>query len=147
LNLLGNDNITFSGTNFPHDVATSTFELKFSNGLESPCLIQSSSTNEFVCLTTIFDRIISLGQTYDLSVVINGQTVENTKKFTMMSGIAASKDLNPSSASPVLKTPISITLGEEFPEDLQLNPEDFSVNATSTLNEDYVRYLNVLSVD
>lgn len=31
LNLLGYDNITFTGTNFPHDVADSTFDLKFTD--------------------------------------------------------------------------------------------------------------------
>lgn len=31
LNLLGGDNITLTGTNFPHELATSTFSLKFSD--------------------------------------------------------------------------------------------------------------------
>jgi hypothetical protein len=31
LNLLGYDNITFTGTNFPHNVEDSTFVLKFSD--------------------------------------------------------------------------------------------------------------------
>jgi hypothetical protein len=31
LNLLGGDNITLTGTNFPHELATSTFALKFSD--------------------------------------------------------------------------------------------------------------------
>jgi len=31
LNLLGNDNITFTGTNFPHELDTSTFEIYFTD--------------------------------------------------------------------------------------------------------------------
>ena len=86
-----------------------------------------------------------MGKTYDLNVVINGQTVPLTKKFTMKASITASKYLNPNSVSPVLKTQIIISLDETFPGTLAA--EDFSVNATSIKDENYVRYLNVLSVD
>ena len=53
--------------------------------------------------------------------------------------------LNPSSASPVLKTPIEISLDAAFP--YTLAKEDFSVNATSLTDESYIRYLNVVAVD
>lgn len=53
--------------------------------------------------------------------------------------------LNPSSASPVLKTPIEISLDAAFP--YTLAKEDFSVNATSLTDESYIRYLNVVGVD
>jgi hypothetical protein len=62
----------------------------------------------------------------------------------MKETIEGSRDLDPNSASPVLKTPIFISLDPAFP--YALNAEDFSVNATSTADETYVRYLNVLSV-
>jgi hypothetical protein len=70
--LLGNDNITFTGTNFPHQLEGNTFDLKFSDDDNTPCLIQSSKTDEFVCLTQPFDRDTSAGQTYTLVAVING---------------------------------------------------------------------------
>jgi len=54
--------------------------------------------------------------------------------------------LSPNSASPVLKTPIVITLDPFFPYELY-DPKDFTVNATSVDDENYIRYLNVLSVD
>lgn len=60
--------------------------------------------------------------------------------------IQASRDLNPNSASPVLKTPIEITLDDNFPYPMT-DPDHFTVNATSTTNPDYIRYLNVLSVN
>jgi hypothetical protein len=62
----------------------------------------------------------------------------------MKATIEGSRDLDPNSASPVLKTPIWITLDPLFP--FALNANEFSVNATSTEDETYVRYLNVLSV-
>lgn len=37
LNLLGGDNITLTGTNFPHQVEGSTFELKFDDTLTTAC--------------------------------------------------------------------------------------------------------------
>jgi hypothetical protein len=54
--------------------------------------------------------------------------------------------LNPNSASPVLKTPIEISLSSEFPYPLT-DASHFTVNATSVNDESYIRYLNVLSVN
>lgn len=55
LNLLGGDNITFTGTNFPHEIEGNTFELTFSNDLSTPCVIQETKTTELVCLTGQWD--------------------------------------------------------------------------------------------
>lgn len=82
-----------------------------------------------------------------MTIVINGLTITNEFDFTMKDGIQASDQLEPNSASPVLKTPIVITLDPNFPYDL--NAADFSVNATSVdeNNQTPIRYLNVLSVE
>jgi hypothetical protein len=53
--------------------------------------------------------------------------------------------LNPSSVSPVLKTPIEIQIDTNFP--YTLNKEDFSVNASSISNSSYIRYMNVIGVN
>jgi hypothetical protein len=45
-----------------------------------------------------------------------------------------------------LKTPIEISLDPDFPYPLN-DPDLFTVNAISVTKEDYVRYLNVLSVN
>ena len=50
--------------------------------------------------------------------------------------------LTPSSASPVLKTKLSITIDDRFTDTIRV--EDFSVNATSRTNTSYIRYMNVL---
>lgn len=62
----------------------------------------------------------------------------------MRDTIRESKVLNPNSASPVLKTPLVITLDPDFP--YALDREEFSVNATSVTDSSYIRYLNVMSV-
>jgi hypothetical protein len=62
----------------------------------------------------------------------------------MKDSINKSDVLNPNSASPVLKTPLVITLDPFFPYDL--NKDELSVNATSVNNPLYIRYLHVMSV-
>jgi hypothetical protein len=47
--------------------------------------------------------------------------------------------------SPVLKTDVTFTLDSAFP--FTLNRDDFTVNATSTTDSSYVRYLKVNAVD
>lgn len=64
----------------------------------------------------------------------------------MKKDVQLGKGINPPSASPVLKTPLVISLDPSFPHTLS-DAKDFSVNATSTKDASYVRYLNVLSVD
>lgn len=39
LNLFGGDNITFTGTNFPHELATSTFALEFGDTQKTKCTV------------------------------------------------------------------------------------------------------------
>jgi len=38
LNLLGGDNITITGTQFPWNLETSTVDIKFTDTLETPCI-------------------------------------------------------------------------------------------------------------
>jgi hypothetical protein len=47
--LLGKDNITFTGTNFPHDIAGNTFELKFDNDKKTACDVVISKSTELAC--------------------------------------------------------------------------------------------------
>lgn len=143
-NLLGHDNITFTGTNFPHDLTTSTIEIKFDDTASTVCTAQSSTTTTLVCLTMPFDRK-SLSAKYKMVVKINGQTVVNTKESKLKGTIRSGSGLNPTSVSPVLKTKVKIQLEKDFPH--VLKPEDFTVNATSTIKATYERYLNVVEVD
>ena len=77
--------------------------------------------------------------------MINGVTVTNTLSFTMKTAVKSGLTISPTTASPVLKTQITISLDTDFP--FTLNRDDFTVNATSQTNSTYVRYMNVIAVD
>jgi hypothetical protein len=146
LNLLGNDNLTFTGTNFPHELEGNTFDLTFDSHESAKCTVVDTKTNELVCLTTRFNTNFDVDKTFTLAITINGVPVTNTLSLKSKDDVQASTDLNPNSASPVLKTPIEITLDADFPYPLT-DAKHFTVNATSVNDETYIRYLNVLSVD
>jgi hypothetical protein len=146
LNLLGNDNITFTGTNFPHELEGNTFELKFDNPDQTNCEVVQTSTTELVCLTSAFNPTADKDKDFNMAIVINGVSVTHSILFKTKNGVSGSEELNPNSASPVLKTPIEITVDSEFPYPLD-DRSLFSVNATSVTDSSYIRYLNVLSVN
>lgn len=109
LNLIGADNITITGTNFPWDVATSTMTVSFGNTLATVCTPKWSLSTEFVCLTEAFDATADAnGVDIPITVTINGQTVTNTLLFSMKPSVKSGMSLTPSSVSPVLKTSVTI---------------------------------------
>ena len=145
LNLLGGDNITISGQYLPFNLKTSTVVMKFSDSQETNCTAQSASSTSMVCLTGAFDTSVSAGQAMTATIVINGQTVTNSLSLAMKSDVKSGLTLTPDSVSPVLKTKIVVSLETNFP--YTLVKEDLSINATSTDDNTYIRYLNVISVD
>jgi len=73
LNLLGADNITLTGTHFPHKLdGSSTVEIQFDDGQATKCKAVASTEGELVCLTEAFDKGISAGGTQTMTVIING---------------------------------------------------------------------------
>lgn len=84
MNIIGGDNITFTGTNFPHDLKESTVSIKFKDPSKTECKPQSSQSDTLVCLTTAFDESTSPSQKYGIDIVINGLTVTNSLEGTMM---------------------------------------------------------------
>ena len=62
-----------------------------------------------------------------------------------MTDTVSANVLTPSTASPVLKTKVNITLDATFP--YTLSRSDFSVNATNISNPSYYRLMNVIAVD
>jgi hypothetical protein len=78
-------------------------------------------------------------------IVVNNQTISNAISVTMKTEIKSSLSLTPSSVSPVLKTNITVQMETDFP--YTLTKEDISINATSTTDSSYIRYLNVIDVD
>lgn len=53
--------------------------------------------------------------------------------------------ITPESASPVLKTKITVALSEDWTH--TLTRESLSMNATSVTNSSYIRQMNVIEVD
>lgn len=87
-------------------------------------------------MTSAFNRDTDLASTFNLNVVINGLAVTNTLSFTTKTDIQGSSDLNPNSASPTLRTIITIQLDTSFPVVLS-DPDDFDVRATRTTDSSY----------
>jgi hypothetical protein len=124
LNLLGGDNITVTGTNFPHHIdlvdtttsrrrlaaSTSSLTLSFSDSAQTKCIPQTSTTTEIVCLTDKFDATAVAGATLSLSVDVNSQAVANTLDFVARTAFVTATTITPSSASPVLKTQLTVAL-------------------------------------
>lgn len=90
-----------------------------------------------VCLTTAFNESDTTSGALSMNVTINGQTVSQSLVLSMMTSSEASQGLNPSSASPTLKTKLNITLASTFP--YTLNRSHFTVNATNISNPSYFR--------
>jgi hypothetical protein len=143
LNLLGEDNITISGSNFPYEIELSTVNVSFNDANNTPCKPQWSNSSHLVCLTSGFYQ--PNGQSIGLTININGLAVSNSLSFSTMSDTKSGMALIPSTASPVLKSKVNITLDPTFP--YVLEKSDFSVNATNISNPEYFRQMNVIAVD
>jgi hypothetical protein len=63
----------------------------------------------------------------------------------MKTAYTSTLSVQPTSASPVLKTNLTIALPTAFPA--TLSKADFTVNMTSNTNSSLVKYLNVIAVD
>jgi hypothetical protein len=78
LNLLGGDNITFTGTQLPKNLDTSTVSIVFNDTNQTTCIPQISSTDTLVCLTDAFDQTASADTPITFDVVINSKQVTHS---------------------------------------------------------------------
>jgi hypothetical protein len=108
LNLLGADNLKFTGTNFPRELETNTVEIEFTDTLKTKCIAQKSSTNELVCLTSGFDKIESSGKSLKMNIKINSIALNQDLSVTMKTEITSGLTLIPSSVNPILKSKLEI---------------------------------------
>jgi hypothetical protein len=144
LNIIGADNITITGLNFPRDLSLSTVSIKFKDPAATTCVPVKSSSTSLVCLTDSFD-LSNSGNVYGMTIVINGQTVSNSLSFTLKTAIKSGITITPPSASPVLKSKLVINLENDFP--FTLDRDSFTVNATKQGNSSVIAYMNVIAVD
>jgi hypothetical protein len=75
LNLLGGDNLTFTGSMLPKVLSTSSVSIKFSDTQQTNCIPQISKTDQLVCLTEKFNSTESTDTSMSLDIVINNKTV------------------------------------------------------------------------
>jgi len=83
LNVLGGDNLTISGTNFPKFIADNTVDIGFSNSEGTKCVLQSSKSTEMICLTKSFDKVKNLDEEFTMTIEINKQVVNQDLKIKM----------------------------------------------------------------
>jgi hypothetical protein len=138
LNLLGRDNLTFTGVKLPWFLNTSNVMINFTDTARTGCIPQwdKSTSTTLICLTEPFPDSVA-GTSLGVTIIINEITVTQTLTMSLMSNKKSGVQLVPNSASPVLKTKINITLESTFP--YTLNKSDFSVNATNITNPTYFR--------
>jgi hypothetical protein len=83
LNVLGFDNLTITGTNFPRYLTDNTIDIEFSNTQKTKCLAQVSDSTKLVCLSQRFDKVANLNEELTMKVTINGLAVANSLKLKM----------------------------------------------------------------
>lgn len=84
---------------------------------------------------------------YDPTITVNGVTLTNTNslKVTTQATINTATAISPTSASPVLKTPLTVTFDNTFGATLVAS--DFTIVLTSTTDSKKFYPVNVVSVD
>lgn len=106
LNVLGADNLTITGTNFPRFLEDNTVDIEFSNPAATKCIPQRSNSTHLICLTKSFNKTAALGQSWTVKIAINNVTVENNASVKMKDVNKDALQILPPTASPVLKTKI-----------------------------------------
>jgi hypothetical protein len=147
LNVLGGDNVTFTGTNFPHQIAENTVAIVLTTATKtSNCVVLATESTKMACQTDPFpDKTAAAATAVSIGVTINGAAVAVSQAGAIRGPPKTGSGLTPAYASPVLKTQLTIQLSADFPHTLAR--ADFTVNATSTTKSSYVRYMNVIAVD
>jgi hypothetical protein len=77
LNVMGGDNITFTGTFLPRDLSKTEVTITFDDSLSTACIPKVSATNELVCETSSFADT-ELSALLNPTVVINAKTVTHS---------------------------------------------------------------------
>jgi len=154
VNVLGDTELTITGTAFPRSMATaqSGISIQFtapSGGTAETvgCAITGSSSTEIKCMTNAFNKA-NLGLVYTPAIVMNGKsfTDTNSATITLAASLNSAAGVAPTSASPVLKTQLRITLDGAFPTG-NFATDDFTVKLVSKSDSTYFKNLKVVAVD
>lgn len=145
--MLGGDNLTFTGTNFPRGLDNNdVIVVEVGNTLKTKCKAVSSASTTMVCLTEPFDKAADLSKTYTATATINTVPVTVPVSFGMKSINKKGLTMSPSSVSPVIKTLITFSLETDFPH--ALKPEDISLNISAKTDASgALKAIAIVSVD
>lgn len=146
LNVLGGDIITFTGTNFPHQVANNDIKIAFANTAATKCTPTASNSVSLSCETQAFDKATDLSKTFTLTMEINGVAVTVSQNFQMKTINKIIQSMSPNSVSPVLRTQIVLKLASDFPHTLS-SISDFTVQAKSKSFPADVKNVAIVAVD
>ena len=126
LNQVGGDVLTISGKHFSRTISDA-MNVTFSDG--TYCLILTSTDVELTCLVDGFEKTtIDTDTPYTVTVNVNG-IEDSTLTVNLYSLRNLALSVSPSSVSPILKTWITITLGDAYPD--ALVKEDFTAELIS----------------
>jgi hypothetical protein len=131
--------MTITGDNF--GTSASAISVSYSDG--TACTVTSATMTSFTCVNSRF-ATASVGTTLTVTVTVNGET-DSSLTTTLATGAISTMRLEPSTASPVLKTEIVAFLDSAYPE--TLNASDFTAILYSHNDTTYERALYVMSVD
>ena len=126
--VLGDENLTITGTHFPRYLSHNTIDIEFSDDEKTKCIPQTSSFKELICKTEDFDKVKSIGKTVTAKIMINGLIVPNSVSLTIQSTLNKLIKMDPWYVSPVLKNQITLSIQSDFPQEMKA--EDFEVYAT-----------------
>jgi hypothetical protein len=144
VNILGDSVLTITGTNFPTVLEDNTVSIVFDDDALTECEPLTSSSTEITCLTDAFDDA-SAGATLTPTITINSLEISHSLSIDMADSVDVAESISPTSASPVLKTTLVITLDSSFSE--TVNTDDFSVFITDQDDSTNVKYINVVEAD
>lgn len=138
-NYLGGDTVVITGNNFGTDA--SVINVTYADG--TVCDVQSVTMTAITCKTRRFTDN-QQGTTQAVTVLINTVS-QSSQSATLISQAKRGVSMTPASASPVLKSNLTIQLDATYP--IALNKSDFKAELFGINDTTYERELYVMSVD
>jgi len=138
VNYLGGNYMRIDGDSFGYQV--DKVAVTYTDG--TVCDVIDVQMTYIVCINQRFTSTVASTQTVTVSV--NGVT-DSTLTVMMLAQAEQSMSMSPSSASPVLKTELTVYLASGYPD--TLNKTDFNCTLFSHNDTTYSRELYIMSVD
>jgi hypothetical protein len=148
VNYLGGDIMTITGDSFGYN--TDAISVVYADG--TICDVETAQMTSITCKNRRFTAGAA-GQNQTITLTINGEE-DQTLVIDLLAQAEVSISMSPTSASPVLKTELVISLAASYPETLvqeDFSAEIFYLGCPADMicrdNTDYERELYVMAVD